>query len=240
MGLFDKKFCDVCGEKIGLLGNRKLENGNLCKDCAKKLSPWFDERRHSTVEQIKAQLAYREENQRKANEFRVTRVLGRGMMVMLDEDQGKFVVTRSNDIPGTNPDVIDFSQVTGCHIDVQELRTEIMREKPDGTEESYRPPRYDIDYDFQMTINVNSPWFDEISFKLNNSRIEQRGSMQYQECQREGEEIVAALTSARQTVRDNIAAAAAPKMAVTCPWCGATTKADANGCCEYCGGVLNG
>ena len=36
MGLFDKKYCDICGEKIGLLGNRKLEDGNLCKDCAKK------------------------------------------------------------------------------------------------------------------------------------------------------------------------------------------------------------
>ena len=24
MGLFDKKYCDICGEKIGLLGNRKL------------------------------------------------------------------------------------------------------------------------------------------------------------------------------------------------------------------------
>ena len=41
MGLFDKKFCDICGDKIGLLGNRKLEDGNMCKDCAKKLSPFF-------------------------------------------------------------------------------------------------------------------------------------------------------------------------------------------------------
>ena len=36
MGLFDKKFCDVCGEKIGMLGNRKLEDGNhlqgLCEE----------------------------------------------------------------------------------------------------------------------------------------------------------------------------------------------------------------
>ena len=64
MGLFDKKFCDICGEKIGLLGNRKLEDGNLCKDCAKKLSPFFSERRQSTVEEIKQQLAYREENER--------------------------------------------------------------------------------------------------------------------------------------------------------------------------------
>ena len=47
MGLFDKKYCDICGEKIGLLGNRKLEDGNLCKDCAKKLSPWFSDRRSS-------------------------------------------------------------------------------------------------------------------------------------------------------------------------------------------------
>ena len=65
MGLFDKKYCDICGEKIGLLGNRKLENGNLCKNCARKLSPWFSDRRGSTVEEIRAQLAYRAENQEK-------------------------------------------------------------------------------------------------------------------------------------------------------------------------------
>ena len=32
MGLFDKKYCDICGAKIGFLGNRKLEDGSLCKD----------------------------------------------------------------------------------------------------------------------------------------------------------------------------------------------------------------
>ena len=52
MGFFDKKYCDVCGEKIGLLGNRKLEDGNLCKDCAAKLSPFFSERKFSTVEEV--------------------------------------------------------------------------------------------------------------------------------------------------------------------------------------------
>ena len=62
MGLFDKKYCDVCGAKIGFLGNRKLEDGNLCKDCAGKLSPFFSDRRNSTVAEIKEQLAYREKN----------------------------------------------------------------------------------------------------------------------------------------------------------------------------------
>ena len=69
MGLFDKKYCDICGEKIGLLGNRKLEDGNLCKDCARKLSPFFSERRNSTVEDIKRQLAYRAENEKKLAGF---------------------------------------------------------------------------------------------------------------------------------------------------------------------------
>ena len=60
MGLFDKKYCDICGEKIGLLGNRKLENGNLCKNCAKKLSPWFSDRRSSTVEEERDQSIWSE------------------------------------------------------------------------------------------------------------------------------------------------------------------------------------
>ena len=56
MGLFDKKYCSICGEKIGLFGNRKLEDGNLCKNCEAKLSPFFSDRRNSTVEEIRAQL----------------------------------------------------------------------------------------------------------------------------------------------------------------------------------------
>lgn len=69
MGLFDKKYCDICGEKIGFLGNRKLEDGNLCKECAGKLSPFFSDRRRSTVEDIKRQLAYRAENEKKLTDF---------------------------------------------------------------------------------------------------------------------------------------------------------------------------
>ena len=54
------------------------------------------------------------------------------------------------------------------------------------------------------------------------------------------EEIKAVLLNVRQTVRENVAAAAAPKMAVTCPYCGATTTTDEKGCCEFCGGAING
>lgn len=54
-----------------------------------------------------------------------------------------------------------------------------------------------------------------------------------------GSEIVAALTRGRQQIREEKAAAAAPKVAKTCPACGASTVPDANGCCEYCGSPLN-
>ena len=147
MGLFDKKYCDICGEKIGLLGNRKLENGNLCKNCAKKLSPWFSDRRNSTVEEIKAQLAYREANQEKVAAFHTTRTLGTDTKVLLDEDAGKFMVTRTRNLVEANPDVLDFADVTGCNLDIDESRSELKREGKDGEEVSYNPPRYEYSYD---------------------------------------------------------------------------------------------
>ena len=67
--LFDKKECSICGKEIGLLGNRKLEDGNMCKECAAKLSPWFSDRRSSTVAEIEEQLAYRDENKKAVEAF---------------------------------------------------------------------------------------------------------------------------------------------------------------------------
>ena len=222
--IFEKKSCDICGGEIGLLGNRKLEDGNLCKECAKKLSPFFSERRRSTVDRVAG--------------FNTTRTLGGDTKVLLDEDAQCFIVTFSSRWRDANPDVMDFSQVTGCDSEVRETRTEIYRENSEGHRESYDPPRYDIDYDVYLTIHVNSPYFDEITFKVNDSRIEERYSVEFREAERQANEIREALTSLRETVRENVAAAKAPKVAVTCPFCGATTMPDANGRCEFCGGAI--
>jgi len=238
MGLFDKKTCDICGGKIGLLGNRKLEDGNMCKDCASLLSPFMTDRRKTTVDEIKEHLAYREENKKSVSAFNLTRTIGTATRVLFDEDAQKFIVTSSNRWQSENPDVMDFSQVTGCHTEVKETREEIKREGKDGTKISYNPPRYDIDYDFNVTINVNSPWFSDISFKINSSRIEERLSVEYREAEKQAEEIRHVLTAVRQDVRDNVRVANAPKVAKICPLCGASSIPDANGCCEYCGGAM--
>ena len=171
MGLFDKKYCDICGEKIGLLGNRKLEDGNLCKDCVKKLSPWFSDRRRSTVEDIKGQLAYREENREKAAQFRTTRSFGEDRKVLLDEDHRWFTVTRARDLAEANPDILDFDAITGCRMDIDESRTELTHEDADGKDVSYVPPRYEYSYDFFLIITVRHPYFDEMRFSLNSSSV---------------------------------------------------------------------
>ena len=328
MGLFDKKYCDICGEKIGLLGNRKLEDGNLCKNCAAKLSPWFTERKQSTVEEIKEQLAYREANKEAVAAFHTTRTLGKDIKVLLDEDNGKFMVTSARNIAEANPDVLSFGDVTGCDLDIEEGRTEIEYEDREGNRQSFNPRRYAYHYDFYMTIHVNHPYFDEIRFKLNDSSVdgdvdtlieydqagamrgrspmagsgrpmagssagrpqagtpgarpqaggvrpmgqrpqqqpmpgqmmgqmpgqmapaaafgydqtsnaeEIKNSVEYREYENLGWEIRDVLMQVREGARAEAAEANAPKQAVKCPYCGATTIPTENGCCEYCGAPI--
>ena len=237
-GLFEKKNCGICGKELGLLGKRKLEDGYICKDCASKLSPFFSDRRQSTLDQIKDQLAYREANKAAVAQLNITRTLGSNMKVHMDEDARKFICTYSSNWRNENPDVIDFSQVTGCDIETKENRTEIKKEGEDGKKVSYNPPRYDIDCEIWVTIHVNSPWFDEIEFKTHSGQIERMGSAEFNSALQTAEDIKFLLSQVRQTVRDEVAAASAPKIARICPLCGATTVPDERGCCEYCGGAI--
>ena len=193
MGLFDKKFCDVCGEKIGLLGNRKLEDGNLCKDCAKKLSPFFSDRRKSTVAEIKEQLAYREQNKLNMNHFNPTRVLGTRTKVYIDDSQGKFVVSSRNDYREENADIIDLSAVASARYEVEEHREEQYTTDSNGNRVSYHPPRYEYSYEINIYINVNHPYFNEITVELTDSRPDSRFTEEFRRYEQTANEIVSAL-----------------------------------------------
>ncbi|MBQ8784007.1 MAG: DUF4428 domain-containing protein [Clostridia bacterium] len=196
MGLFDKKFCDICGDKIGLLGNRKLEDGNMCKDCAKKLSPFFSERRSSTIAEIKQQLAYREQNKQILAGFSPMFTFGEDDKIYIDPMKQSFVVSRRN--PGSwsdeNPDVIPLSSVAGCNLRVDEDREEIYTQGKDGEEVSYNPPRYKFTCDFYIDIKVNNPYFDEITAKLNDSDVEGMGTMEYNRYQQMAQQVINNLT----------------------------------------------
>ena len=216
MGLFSKKNCDICGNQIGLLGNRKLEDGNLCKDCAKKLSPWFSERRHSTVDGIRQQLEYREENKKKAAAFTPTKTYGTRTRLMIDERKGQFMVAKTGNITEENPDVLDFSMARGCEPVIDEHRSEKKRRTNEGSYVSYNPPRYEYSYTFDIKIFVDHPYFDEIEFNISDGSVDtgetcmtntggwsvnrgsfdyedSRGIQKYNECIQLGNEIKAAV-----------------------------------------------
>lgn len=171
--LFDKKECAFCGKEIGLLGNRKLEDGNMCKECASNLSPWFSERRHSTVAEIQSQLDAREANKSAVAAFHISRTFGdeAGVKVFIDENARKFMVARQRELEEGNPDVIDFSQVTDVVVDINEEQDEKFRTDGDGDRESYYPPRYIYRYDIRLLIYLNHPYLDEIHFNLSPNSI---------------------------------------------------------------------
>lgn len=234
MGLFDKKYCDLCGEKIGLLGNRKLNDGNMCKNCARDISPYLTGRRQFTVADMKEHLDYREENKRKLERFSPMRTIGSYAKLYIDDNSGQWLISRFARYKENNPDILTFDQVTGCTVTLEEDRDEIKRKLPDGKEESYQPPRYQYRYDFKVEINVNSPWFSEISFNVNNSSIENRASAEYKNAERQAGEIRDALIGLHTEMRQAAAEAAAPKASLKCPFCGAVVTPTASGKCPFC------
>lgn len=172
--LFEKKECNFCGGEIGLLGNRKLEDGNMCKECAQKLSPWFDERRHSTVEQINQQLAYREENKQKLATFRPVKSYGENYELKVELVNGvpnRFVVARTDNYLEENADLIAFKDVTSFNIDIDEHERELEQRNSEGEMVSYKPPRYEYSYEFRAEIFTTNPYCDDIRFRLNRDTL---------------------------------------------------------------------
>ena len=114
-------------------------------------------------------------------------------------------------------------------------------------------------------MEVRNPYFDEIRFQINSNSVEieyarmmgmrLRGAesdMNYRRYKEMGEEICrvlldsrrdaaapmaqAAMAAAAAAIGGAAPAAPAPANApVVCPYCGATTTPNGEGCCEYCG-----
>ena len=257
--LFEKKECAICGGEIGLLGNRKLEDGNMCKKCAAKLSPWFSDRRHSTVEEIEQQLAYRAQNQEELRNFRPGRRIGEAYEMIVEERGGvpfRFVVANSSDYMEENADLIAFQDVSACSIDISESKRELKYRNDNNEMVSYNPPRYEYSYDFYVEMTIeNNPYFDELRFKLNSFSVDIepqhlglgqlfRGNRdfdpstnpQYRNFKKmcdEIEELVEAGRRGAPAEAPAAAAAAAPKF---CPNCGAPVSGGKF--CGNCGSKL--
>lgn len=179
MGLFDrfkKQDCEICGKEVGMFGYKKLEDGEICKDCVKLLSPWFEDRRHATVAQIREQIAYRERNAKEHEALTVSRKIGDEEYIMyIEEVDGvptRFFVTNRSDYRAENPDIISFKDVVSCVTDIQVRDEEIKERNAEGQLVSCTPRRYKHHHDFFIKMEIrNNPYFDNIKFRINGSCI---------------------------------------------------------------------
>ena len=265
MGLFDvfkKKDCEICGKEVGMFGYKKLDDGEICKDCVKLLSPWFEDRRQATVQQIKDQLGYRERNARELKDFHPTRVYGDAShRLFVEERDGvpyRLCISWGEDYQAANADLVLVENIKEVIINIEdnasELYEEVTTKDADGNETTernfYNPPRYDYSFVFKVTLLIrNTPWFDAMEIQLNRENPELFGAQDMGDA--EDVASYARLTPNRsfsakflkyKTWCDEIetllkaAIDAAPSVPNFCPNCGAPVNGGKF--CHRCGGKL--
>lgn len=124
MGLFEKKFCDICGDKVNMLTQQKLSDGYLCSDCKHKLGSFTSGWKQRTVDDVKRHLELREQNKQKYQQFNCSATAGgSNSSIQVDFNNRWFIFAISNrDYKSGNPQVFDFSQLQDFWLE-QEYRT---------------------------------------------------------------------------------------------------------------------
>lgn len=124
MGLFEKKFCDICGDKANMLTKQKLSDGYLCSDCKHKLGSFTSGWKQRTVDDVKRHLELREQNKQKYQQFNCSATAGdRDSSIQVDFNNRWFIFAIDNrDYKSGNPQIFDFSQLQDFWLE-QEYRT---------------------------------------------------------------------------------------------------------------------
>lgn len=163
MGIFSKKDCSFCGSQSGLLSNRKLADGNICKDCRARLSPYYELTNKDTVAGIAAQLEYRQRNLAELDRFQPTIAVGGRGKVFIDMNLGKFTFATERELQEGNPDLFDLGGLRSCTFYARET---IIR----GDEDD--PDRFD--YDFFLKVSVDHPFVRSFSYRYNGQSVSNR------------------------------------------------------------------
>lgn len=124
MGLFEKKYCDICGDKVNMLTQQKLSDGYLCSDCKHKLGSFTSGWKQRTVDDVKRHLELREQNKQKYQQFNCSATAGgSNSSIQVDFNNRWFIFAINNrDYKSGNPQIFDFSQLQDFWLE-QEYRT---------------------------------------------------------------------------------------------------------------------
>ena len=141
MGLFEKKECALCGGKAGLLTRHKIQGGAyICGDCRAKMSPNTSGISDLSLDDVKEQIARKEENDRRFNEeFNMTRVVmidNKHQIMGVDEAAGEFAILTDN-----KPDIFRFDQILSFNTD---LSTSTMSEEEKKKKEGWAGMYFEI------------------------------------------------------------------------------------------------
>ncbi|MBR3999035.1 MAG: hypothetical protein IKI93_11910, partial [Clostridia bacterium] len=106
--------------------------------------------------------------------FKPTKTLGDYYKMYVMYENGcpsRFVVSSAANYVEANADIIRFTDVVSCNVDIRDSRTEMKRLNENNERVSYVPPRYEFSYEFYVELGINNPYFDKIRFKVNRSTV---------------------------------------------------------------------
>ncbi|MDO4845150.1 MAG: DUF4428 domain-containing protein, partial [Oscillospiraceae bacterium] len=185
MGLFHKEACCLCGGKTGLL-DKKCLSGKVCKDCAKKTSPWFTDWKNADKLLLETHLSVREADVVVAKMGNFNKVFGEFGVILIDEAAKEFIafpdtskglfgsqrkVRSLDDVIDLGPDVISFDAVEDFEIDITETSREEKRTE-NGQQVSFFPPRFVYMETFTLRLKLRYPFFKSMSIQLNDGAVQ--------------------------------------------------------------------
>ena len=202
-------YCILCGAEASSFGSQTVAAGWLCGGCISKMSPWFRLRQDVTETELRAHLAYRDENKARLSEFHPTVRLWRNPTLYMDDVCQQFAVSDAlmKEFPTENPDILEYRQILQCDMEIEESRAELKKFSPGLGKISYR--RFHV----WVRILVSHPFFHEMRFRLNQRPLTVSGrdvaaSVQgkvvkdrdYQSCAQTAEKMRDVLLKARDAV----------------------------------------
>ena len=185
MGLFKKEACCLCGGKTGMF-DKKCESGKVCKECVKKMSPWFDDYKNASAGALDAQRLGREVDAGLTQIYNFNKIFGEFGVILIDEKEKKFVafpdtssglfgsqrnVKSINDVLDLGPDIIRFDQVKDFEIDIKEMTREEKRTE-NGQQVSYDPPHILYMETFTLRMKIDHPYVKSMYIQLNDGAVQ--------------------------------------------------------------------
>lgn len=264
---FLTKTCSFCGANTFILGGNSLKDGCYCKHCKNKLSPFFIYRKTLTVNDIRDQLERRKKNEQLFARFIPTKTIGDFPKLLVDENNSQFVLLTSQTDANSIPDVINFSELVNCSVEIVEEKTEVKYKDFNNNLKSFAPPYYAYSYDFVLNISVNIPYIQTIKIKINAKPIDNDQPRVIEKSGGLGQIFMDALGSARSyngmtsnatevqsssaylkhervanemrnTLLDGKLVFTKKRNVPRCPWCGCQVINSSSGICEHCCGRL--